>query len=277
MRTSFVYHIYFTIVTLITLTMMVASFGYILFIGLDPAVFVRSADERGYNVPPALFFSKTDPITTISCTDSCPLRDSDKLMVSEWEQNYAQWKEQSRVTYDARSLVNAISFFIVSTPLFFLHYRILRREYLASRDNENATGIFSVYFYIASLGTLVVSIVFAAMFINTVLRTWVITDANVQDKGYSSPIMVSTETQDADSLISCATQCGFTDEQVALAQEWKLDYQRSIARTTQTSWKVEFSRNIAGIVVTLPVFLYHWVFVRRESKKSKEKKSEDNN
>lgn len=277
MRTSFVRHLYFTIVTLITLTMMVASFGYILYVGLDSAVFVKSAEERNNSFPPGLYFAKSDPTVTRTCTDECVLTDAEKQVFSEWERDYTQWQSESSLSYDARSLVNAISFFIVSAPLFFLHYRILRREYLASVDADEGSGVFSIYYYIAALGTLVVAIVFAAMFINTVLRTWVITDANTQDRSYATPSMIAPETQDADTVISCAEQCEFSEDQVALVREWKTDYQTSMTKTNQTSWKTDFSRNIAGMLVTLPVFWYHWVFLRRESKKNKEKKSEEHN
>ncbi|MFA5031335.1 MAG: DUF5671 domain-containing protein [Patescibacteria group bacterium] len=274
MGTSFVRHLYFTVITIITLAMMTVSFGYILYVGFDSFVFVRSAEERGYSVPPMFYLSKTDVTPTaeaVTCIDSCPFTETDKQQIADWEQSYAEWKDQSRISYDASSLVNAISFFVVSAPLFFLHYRILRREYLALRDTENSTGVFSIYYYIAALGTLIVAIVFTAMFINTVLRTWVITDASKQDDRYSSQAIMATETQDVDAIINCADTCGFTEEQVASAKEWKADYEKSNAvQVVTTTWQASLSRTIAGILVTLPVFFYHWRFIRRESKKNKE-------
>jgi heme/copper-type cytochrome/quinol oxidase subunit 1 len=220
------------------------------------------------------YLSKTDVAPTaeaVTCTDSCPFTETEKQQIADWEQSYAEWKDQSRISYDASSLVNAISFFVVSAPLFFLHYRILRREYLALRDTENSTGVFSIYYYIAALGTLIVAIVFTAMFINTILRTWVITDASRQDDMYSSQAMMATETQNADAIINCADKCGFTEDQVASAKEWKADYEKSNAvQVVATSWQASLSRTIAGILVTLPVFFYHWRFIRRESKKNKE-------
>jgi len=277
MRTSFVRHLYFTVVTLITLGMMVGSLGYILYVGLDSLVFVRTTEERGYNVPPSLYLAKADGVTkidTANCADTCVFSEEDKQMVTEWQQSYTQWKEQSRVSYDASSLVNSLSLFLVSAPLFFLHYRILKREYLALRDTENATGVFSIYYYIAALGTLVVSIVFASMLINTVLRTWVITDANKQYGNEIYPTSaIAIDTQDVNAIVTCADSCEFTDEQVQLAEEWKSDYEAGTKiQTAGNSWKSDFSRSIAGVLVTLPVFLYHWVFIRRESKKNKEEK-----
>jgi hypothetical protein len=274
MGTSFVRHLYFTVITIITLAMMTVSFGYILYVGFDSFVFVRSAEERGYSVPPMFYLSKTDVTPTaeaVTCIDSCPFTGTDKQQIADWEQSYVEWKDQSRISYDASSLVNAISFFVVSAPLFFLHYRILRREYLALRDTENSTGVFSIYYYIAALGTLIVAIVFTAMFINTVLRTWVITDASKQDDRYSSQAIMATETQNVDAIINCADKCDFTEEQVASAKEWKADYEKSNAvQVVTTTWQASLSRTIAGILVTLPVFFYHWRFIRRESKKNKE-------
>lgn len=271
MRTSFVRHLYFTVVTLVTLAMMVTSLGYIISVGFDSWVFVRTAEEKNIGVPPLLYIGEfASPETQeITCTESCPFSDEEMQAIAVWKQDYANWQKQSEKTFDARGLVNALSFFIVSTPLFFLHYRILRREYFNLKESENASGVFSIYYYIASLGTLVVAVVFVAMLINTTLRTWIITDAQQDQQVFMNTPISKTETVYINAIIDCPEQCGVSEEDVAIATQWKKDYQDQYVKPYIDSWKQDFSNSLAAILVTIPVFLYHWMFIRRESKKNK--------
>jgi hypothetical protein len=129
-------------------------------------------------------------------------------------------------------------------------------------ETKSVGAVTSTYYYIVSLGTLIISVVFGAMMVNTVLRTWVVPDGN---ETINQPIVSSpSDSVYVDALVACQTQCGFSDEQISLAKGWKQDYDRYQKASQQyyTDWKIDLSRSVAAIIVTLPVFFIHWRKVR---------------
>lgn len=269
-KVSLIKHLYLTIVTVVVLAMMIVSAGYLVYAGLYSYVFSSDTLSKGY--PPSLFVMDPDSkILQDGCTDTCVLSDTQKEEVRTWMASYQDWKDQTIKRIDSDSLATALSFFIVSLPLFIGHFVLLRIEHRKIETAQGETTMFYIYYYIVALGTLIAAVVYASLLVNTTLRTWVITDA---DNGKNSGIVrevpaVATSDPSLVAITSCATPCGFSEDEKALIEDYKTDLKDANEfYSYQPSWQKRFSTQIGALLVTIPFFVYHWVIIRRKSKQN---------
>lgn len=263
-RITLVKQLYFTIVTLVVLAMMLISGGYLIYTGLYAGVFTGDTVTKEY--PPVPYI--IDPgieSSSVACTDACELSDAQQTDVKIWLSEYQLWKDQEPSRIDRTGLVTALSFFIVSIPLFFIHFRLLRKEHKAAEAEENETTMFYVYYYIVALGTLIVAVVYAALLINATLRTWVITDT-VQSQT-TTVREVPYKDASLSVISSCTDQCGFTEDEQAAIQSYESDVNATdVYYSSEQSWQRRFSLDIAALLVTIPIFFYHWQIIRKKPK-----------
>lgn len=277
-RAQTVRHLYFMVVAIITLAISLVSFGFVVYTILDSTVFSSATGNLIQKGAPPSFYVNAKiapvaavPVTTAQCASGCTFTDSDKAAFASWKTAYASWSTQSQHANRNRDLVNYLSFLIVAAPLFFWHFRMLRKDNaeIVTEGGSNS-AIYSIYFYAAALGTLIVGLVFTALLINTTLKTWVLKDTSTQLKAmYVAPSFEGSQIQ---TIIDCQTACGFTDVDVKLARQWIADETafEKAAQAGFSTWQRDFSRSLAAMLVTIPVFWYHWVTIRKESKNNKQ-------
>lgn len=283
-RTSF-----FTIVSLVMLTITVGSSIALLGIGLRQYVF-RSATlyQQRYNSPPVLslpsqggvILEKGQPVggvtapvpsstttsstTAYACTKDCQFTTDDKTAVTAWVTNYEQWQhDQSLSVATRRSLANALGFFIVALPLYWFFFRWVQRQ-----RRQDTTGkpspLRSLYFYGVAFAGLVMAVVAAGIVVNDGLNVWLKTGTST---GISQPVLAPTTDLGVTGLIACQSKCGFTADQVALARQWSSDNAKYVAiqQSNKGQYSNDLSMAIPFILVGLPLFLYHFTSIRKDT------------
>ncbi len=286
-------HSFFTIVSLIMLTLVVGSSIALLNIGFRQFVF-RSANlyNQRYNSPPPLYLpgqgtivplkgevapASVAPVpvpsnpTVYTCAKDCQFSADDKTAVEQWVTTYTDWqKQQSLSLATRRSLANALGFFIVSLPLFFIFSRLMEK----GRQGEQTTQpspIRSLYFYGIAFAGLVMAVVASGVIVNDGLKVWLKTggDSNV----ISRPVATDVITNDAGvkSLLACQSKCGFTSEQIALARQWQTENAQylDVQKTNRGQYSMELSAAIPFVLIGLPLFFYHFSIGRKESNEPK--------
>jgi hypothetical protein len=114
---------------------------------------------------------------------------------------------------------------------------------------QQRTGILKkVYLYLVSLIALVMLIVACVSLINLALRAWVFKQADNTSYNYSCPMAPASTTE-----VPNGNSCNIA------AQQQQAHDQLVSSRETESA------RDIALIVVGLPVFFYHWRLVRKET------------
>jgi hypothetical protein len=122
-----------------------------------------------------------------------------------------------------------------------------------------------------------------SMLINIGLKTWVFTKADTQPQYASMPMMPtalekSGDVKTVESLVACSDKCSLTAEQKTQLDQWLKDYQD--ARNSEKlqnffDYKTQQRQStaaqaIAFILVGLPLYLYHWVVIKKDVKKNTE-------
>jgi len=129
---------------------------------------------------------------------------------------------------------------------------------------ERNSLIKSIYLYTFSLLGLVLIVIGGVNFIDMALKAYVFTQAE-QDSYYKAPSMpynleVVESLKDNESL---------TEEEKAIVERWFSNYEEWEEQNEKvdplTSRRHEkASRNLALILIGLPLYLYHWKIIRRE-------------
>lgn len=260
------------IVALAMLGIVIGSGTFLLNLGFKSWVFTKADAVQRYNPPPTLFLSanmtKETP-TSYACADKCEFTQEDRTSFASWKEQYQSWKDNTGnlPAQRQRDAVGGFSFLIVSLPLFYFFYRNLQKE---AKERAVSGPIRPLYFYGFALTGLLMTIISGAFLINLVLKTWVFTKAgDLTDAYYSGPVAMSTmDKQGVESVKNCGTACGFSDEDQALAAAW-LDeydaYQTGLQNKTNRTHS-ELATELPFILFGLPLFYYHWMRIRRESR-----------
>ena len=138
----------------------------------------------------------------------------------------------------------------------------------------------TIYLYLFALVGLIMVVIGASMLINLGLKTWVFTKADEQPQYASMPVMPtalekSGEVKTVESLVACSDKCSLTAEQKTQLDQWLKDYQEArSSEKFQSSFDYKTQQRqrdaaqaIAFILVGLPLYLYHWVVIKKDVKK----------
>lgn len=284
-QASSVRRLFFYLISFIALGFIVGSGVYILNYVAKVSVFTK-ADISYRGTPPPLFFNPetnggTVPDTTVSCSPTCSLTDSQRTSISDWQDNYRIWQQQPTAnTNRSRGLVNALSFLIVSLPVFWYFFRSAQRDAkqdaVENPDPKRAgRTIRSFYFYLVALAAVVMFIISAGITVNTVLKTWVVKSASdTQTNVFSAPVKFpgvtgTTDTAAITSLQKCADTCKLTADQKAQLTQWQTDYTQAKAEMDQqpkNEWQRTLATSIPFLLASIPLFLLHWLIIQRERK-----------
>lgn len=130
--------IYFYLVSLIGLMMIVFPSAQLINLGLKTWIFTKADDLEKFYAAPPIPISERGGITEIksiqSCKNTCEFSDEQKQSIANWLEDYEKWQKNSQnqegrlVAQRQRDAVTAISFLAVGIPLFWLHWRIIKKE-----------------------------------------------------------------------------------------------------------------------------------------------------
>jgi|GEM_PF-6626524 len=263
-RLSIIKQVYLGVLSVVLLAMMLVSSGYLVYTGLYAYVFTGDTVSKGFP-PSAYIMEPKSPTDTISCADGCQLTETQKMQVREWITSFEQWQSTSQSRVDRNGLVTALSFFIVSIPLFIVHVKMLRKEQKKYEEEQGETSIIlHSYDYVVAFGTLVAAVICLAMLINVSLRTWVITDTTSM-RSTSVSLAPPFKDPTITSIENCADACGFSQEEKdAITQYNDEEANAEKQSSAPSSWQGRFSGTIGGLLVTIPFFLYHWMIIRKK-------------
>ncbi|MDP3964825.1 MAG: DUF5671 domain-containing protein [bacterium] len=271
-KSNVIKHVYFYLVSLITLVASVISLGFVLKVGLTSTVFSDAAAYEYATQPPALYLGNVDKSSDASCDGECIYTEDEIQQISQWKGEYTAWLENRDM--DAReqsSLVSSLSVLIVAIPLFFIHFRSVQKEAKASDSEEHRRRVIRpTYFYLSSLIGLVMIIVFGSMLVNLGLKTYVFTKADTEESYRYAPTEVDPSVRGSLSAVAgCEADCGFDAETIQYAERYDADFDEwSETREGSSRKQSEAANEIAFLLVAIPLFWYHWHVARREGKES---------
>lgn len=277
--------VYVSLVTLVSLAIVVTSTVVLLNLGFRSWLFTGATGGVSQNYlspPPGLATGLTreakpvepaaDSTLKYECKDSCEFTANEKAQVASWRESYDQWKTSfgNPSAVRQRDAVAAVSFLLVSIPLFLLHLRLFNREAKTEVEPRGRT-LRSTYFYLVSLAALLMVVVSAGFLINLGLKTWVFPQAGKVDEDYTVPKLAVAETYGVQSIVTCAEKCSFAAEDVQAAKDWLADYDEwKVMADASSAPQRQASTTFPFFLVGIPLFWYHWTTVRKESKEHKE-------
>lgn len=280
---SAVRNIFFYLIALVALGFIVGSSVYVLNYVGKVTVFPKG-DYAFRGTPPGLYLNPTKEspdagITKVTCTGTCSLTETDRTAINDWQNNYKVWQDQPNTSVSKkRGLVNALSFLVVAIPIFIFFFRTVQKDFRNETSQGNAqratTIPRAIYFYFIVLAAVVMFIISAGATINTTLKTWVVKDTS-GDSNRAIPAKViggttTSETEGVETLLACADTCGITAEQKSTLTQWQKDYTEAkteLDNQTSSAWQRTLAMSIPFLLVSIPLFWWHWVVIQRERKK----------
>ncbi len=264
--------VYVYLVMFITLLIAASSTVTLVDTGLRAQVFTAAGASAYLETPPMLFFSSPEPekfgSVALKCDGGCTLTDAQRADIANWKTSYEDWQQRTSANrQQAQNLIDSISFLLVSIVVFALHWFMARRD----RQSGGNPAMRTTYLWAISFVMLVGTVVSAGFLLNTGLRTAFLKgDAGLSGSGAKTPAMIgsSPERTSLDSVVTCGEQCGLDAATIQLAKNWQQDYERVVQRTNAESQRRDrhnaLSRELAFLVVFLPLFVWHLRSAQRE-------------
>lgn len=272
----------------VSLVMLFIVIGSTLFLVQQLAretLFPKAQQMGIFDPPPPTLYLTTGVAgpTLYACGDACQFSDTDREQFRNWKEQYQGWTpstdQTSYSTHEKRLTVNALSFLIVAGPLFWWFFlRTANRDAIKHREpgSSKPNPLRSAYFYISAFAGLVGMVVSGAFLLNIGLKS-VLGIQGDTSPSRTTEVMpltkaaTSSEAFGVKSVINCAEKCGFTAEDKALAEKWISDYdawqeQNVTTYPAPSNVQNDLANFLPLLLVTTPVFLYHFITIRRESK-----------
>lgn len=264
---------FFTVVAFVMLAITIGSLTALLTASAKQTVF-KAAIRNRYDMPPELVFAATTakpesvPVSSaVTCKDTCLLTADDKTQFTNWKTQYQEWQKRNNNQTQFRStLASSLAFLIIALPLYLVFVRLMEKG--SKKEQEGSSKplpLRSLYYYFLAFSGLVILVVSGGLLLNTGLRTWL----NVETASNNGMVTnISPPTASVKSVINCATQCGFTFGDVALANQWLVDqaqYQKN-AMSVKAQRDSDFANELPLIFVSIPLFWYHFARIRKEAR-----------
>lgn len=260
---------YLYLVSFVTLLIASAAFVSLLDTGLRAWVFTKADAVPAYrSLPPGLYVTPAPSekeSSGLACTNGCTLSAEQKEQIANWETQYRDWRSSTNPsTARSQAVVTAISFLIIAGIVYLLHWMLATRDVRRSK----ATAMRITHLWSVSFIMLIVSVITAAFLLNTGLRALLLKDAVSNTVNQQTP--VAAERSGVDSITTCGNACGLSSDTVQLAKDWQADYAAHQQRFTEQRAVRDrhntFAREIAFLLVALPLFAYHFKTVWRETR-----------
>lgn len=249
-------------VSVAMLGILIGSGVVALTVGLKTTAFPNAGWLYSRGTPPPVYLTPSAPEKAApTCVESCELTAEQKQVLNSWANEYQSWQNSVPGT-DVRNrtdLVTALSFFFVALPLFFIFFRSVQRE---AKRGQAIPGMRSFYFYGIAVIGLLMTVISGALLINTGLRGAFVPNAS---KMIPTPAIDSTSVSNVQSVVACGEKCALPAETVSAAQSWLAETQNVKTETSTT--QRDLANTIPVFIIGLPLFLYHFITIRRETHK----------
>jgi len=124
----------------------------------------------------------------------------------------------------------------------------------------------TIYLYLFTIVGLTLLVIGSVRFVDMGLKMFVFTKADANQKYYDRPIMVPYSLE---KLEIAKEDEGFTEEERESIKQWLEDYEKieeeQIDQITVNRHR-DASINLAMILIGLPLYIYHWRLIRKETK-----------
>jgi hypothetical protein len=135
----------------------------------------------------------------------------------------------------------------------------------------------TIYLYLFAMVGLILLVIACVSFLNMALKTYVFTKADEQmrieyKQPPTGPIAVEKLGRISQEAQGKAVQVTLTENEISQIDQWLIDYKnyqegRAKIDPVITERQQTASINLAMIIIGLPLYLYHWGIIRRETKK----------
>lgn len=137
--------------------------------------------------------------------------------------------------------------------------------------------------YLVSLVTLMMIIFSSSQLVSLALKVWVFPEAGKIEEAQTRGMPPSfypgkvDEKTGAQTIIDCKEKCGFTDDQKKQAEQWLFDYDSWKKNSTNMTGQRQLQAvgALSMLLVSVPVFWYHWMIIRKETALAKKEKEQE--
>ena len=135
----------------------------------------------------------------------------------------------------------------------------------------------TIYLYLFALIGLILIVIGTVDFVDMALKTYVFTEADNQERIHDSqPLMAPRKVAQVAALgqVELDGDLELTEEQMKEVEVWLVEYkewqdkQQKFDAVSSRRHR-DASRNLAFMLVGLPLYLYHWSVIKRETKDKK--------
>jgi hypothetical protein len=149
---------------------------------------------------------------------------------------------------------------------------VIRREFM-----EKHSLVRTIYLYLFAIVGLALLVIAGVSFINMALKAYIFTKADEQMRiEYKQPPFGPVAVEKLDRISQDAqgkqVQITLTEAEAQQIDRWLIEYKnyqdtRAQIDPVVTDRQQTASINLAMIIIGLPLYLYHWGIIRRETKK----------
>lgn len=262
---------FYTIVSLVGLVMTVAAVTSILSVTLKASVLPK-ADNSAFNTSyPPSYYRAVAP----SCGKECLFTADDKLAFTQWKVEYKKWQDAQNPEVKGLSqplrqdLAASLAILVVSLPLYILFSIWMNKGAKQElTEDKRPTPLRSVYFYGVSLAGLIMAVVAASMLLNIGFKMAFNTDDTSPNRPVVSEASLPTEKSTIQTVIDCAEKCSFTADDVSLAKQYLVDYDKFQKGGNYNSTQTDMANTIPILVIGIPLFWFHFAKIRKETSTS---------
>ena len=131
----------------------------------------------------------------------------------------------------------------------------------------------TIYLYLFTLLGLVLLVIGGVRFVDMGLKTFIFTKADQEQRIMGKqPFYQPYSTERLEKSQGTAGETEFSDQEKDAIRQWLANYEeweksRSLVDPVSSGRHRDASMNLALILVGLPLYLYHWRIIKKETKK----------
>ncbi len=139
---------------------------------------------------------------------------------------------------------------------------------METKKQKSKSTIRTIYLYLFSIIGLVLLIIGSVGILDLALKSWVFTQAEAEEKMYS---IQPPQTWMLDKVNSLSNNEDLTTEEHEAISRWLDDYKTWEEKNknfdpVKSRRQSQAATNIAMILIGLPLYLFHWGIIRKETK-----------
>jgi len=132
----------------------------------------------------------------------------------------------------------------------------------------------TIYLYLFALLGLVLMTIGGVRFIDMGLKAFIFTKAEEEQRLYNKQPPMPIQIERIEKIATTQDTTDLTDDEKATIRQWLNDYKSWQEQQSKFDYIIskrhkDASFNLALIIVGLPLYLYHWGIIKRETKRKK--------